>query len=163
MRNIIFLSALAFAVLPLSWATSKLPPDIPIMLLDEKIVFSFKEIFDQTNDGEITNIAVCRQLGSLCVEEVWVVQFPQGWRAQEITMFQTHPQTVQLKRNPSALHAGGNYALYVDFHERGRRKKQTVNNTITEFCLIQDEARLALQSPHECAVRRVREDKSRDK
>ena len=163
MRKIIFFSALAFAFCTSSWAISKLPPEIPIKASGEKVVFSFKAFLDETNDGAIKEIVVCRRLGSRCIERVWDVQFPQGFTEQEMTMFQTYPQAVQREQNPSALYAGGSYTLFVYFHERGKRKMQTVSSTIVGFCLLEDASKLQIQSPRECAERRVREDEGVEK
>lgn len=161
MRKFLLLGVMAFVVCNASLARSKLPPDIPIMIADESVVFSFKLLLDETNDGEIREIAVCRRFGSRCTEDVWKIEFPHGLMEQEVRLFQTYPQAVELNRNPSALHADGSYYLYVKFHERGRRKKQTVSSMLRSFCLVEEGARLQLQSPHECIARRVREDKER--
>ncbi|WP_269508525.1 hypothetical protein [Burkholderia sp. IMCC1007] len=160
MKKHVLAGLLAFVLCASSWATSKVPPEIQVSVADGKIVFSFRNLLGETNDGEITKIAVCRQSGSRCVEDVWVIRLPSGWQGQELTLFHAAPpEAVVLKNNPSALYAGGSYALYVNFHERGRRKAQTVDNTVTEFCLVQAGGGLHLQPPAACAARRVSEDR----
>lgn len=135
--EIVIVGLLTLILAPSSWAISKLPLAIPIKISNEKIVFSFKELLDDANDGEIREIAVCRRFGSLCIKKVADVQFPHDFREQEMTMFQIYPQAVQLQQDSPALHAGGSYTLFVYFRERGR--KQTVSNTIAFFAWYKQE------------------------
>jgi len=139
-------------------AVSKRPPNIPVQAGAERVTLDLRLLLEETNDVEITRVSVCRRVGSRCHETLWRIEFPARWRGTEIEVLGNYPGSNVTTHMPELLQPGGSYNAFVHFNERSRWHKQTVSNTVVEFCLSGEPSHWKLLDDAACLARRNAED-----
>lgn len=146
---------------PSCWATSKLPPTVPVMAREGRVIASLKPLIADTNDVELKEASLCQRYGNYCFQVIWRIQFYPDFKPEEFELFKIYPGAKVYENRPAALMAGGSYVLRIHFHERGWKHKQTVASTSAEFCLIEISGALQIQDESECIVRRNLENRKK--
>lgn len=162
MKRALFLSLLLMIWIPAGWTTSKLPPTVPVMVREGRVIASLAPLIADTNDIEVNEISLCQRYGSRCFQVIWRIVFSSGFNYEEVELFKGYSSAKVYEERPAALMAGGSYVLRIYFRERGWRHKQTVTSTSAEFCLIGSSGVLQTQKDSACIARRNLEDRKKN-
>ncbi|WP_207166095.1 hypothetical protein ACMGGD_28470 [Pseudomonas sp. BNK-6] len=136
-------------------AVSRMPPATPVLIRDNQPVVDLRLLLAETNNLEITHVLLCRLGAQRCDETIWDIALPAGWQRPDLTLFGNYPgATVRVLRH-EALQPGGSYNLFIHFNERSRLHQQTVDNTVTEFCLEEKSDALRVLTRADCRARRI--------
>lgn len=136
------------------WATSKLPPTVPLKVHEGRVIASLTPLIAETNDVEVSEVSLCQRYGSRCFQVIWRIRFSSGFKPDELELFKEYPNATVFEERPTALTAGGSYVLRIYFRELSERPKQTVTSTSAEFCLIENSGMLQVQEESTCLARR---------
>ncbi|MCL9658978.1 hypothetical protein L2088_30210 [Pseudomonas protegens] len=138
-----------------TWAVSKRPPETPVTINSGRPIADLRPLLADTNNLEITHVFLCRLGAQRCDETIWDIALPAGWQQPDLTLFGNYPgATVRVLRH-EALQPGGSYNLFIHFNERSRLHQQTVDNTVTEFCLEEKSDALRVLTRADCRARRI--------
>ena len=138
-------------------AISKMPPATPVLIKDNQPVVDLRPLLAGTNNVEITHVFLCRLTALRCAETIWDIDLPAGWQQPEITLLGDYSGAIVRVLRKEALQPGGSYNLFINFNERSRRHQQTVDNTVTEFCLERKTGALQVLSRKDCRARIIAE------
>ena len=152
------LAIIATLVLSIAHGASKLPAKVSLLIDGQQVVADLRPLLAETNNVEITRVSVCRRVGSRCHETLWRIEFPAGWHGTEIEVLGDYPGANVITHMPELLRVGGSYNVFIHFNERSRWHKQTVSNTVVEFCLAGEPGNWRLLDDATCLARRNAED-----
>lgn len=136
-------------------AVSRMPPATPVLIKDNQPVVDLSALLAETNNLEITHVLLCRLGARRCDETIWDIEFPLGWQQPDITLFGNYPGAIVRVLRKEALQPRGSYHLLINFNERSRLHQQTVDNTVTEFCLEDKPDALQVLARADCRARRI--------
>ncbi|MCY7263781.1 MULTISPECIES: hypothetical protein [Pseudomonas] len=138
-----------------TWAVSKRPPETPVTINSGRPIADLRPLLADTNNLEITHVFLCRRTASKCYETLWDIDLPDGWIQPQIELLGDYPGALVRTQNRKALQPGGSYNLFIHFNERSRLHQQTVDNTVTEFCLEEKSDALRVLTRADCRARRI--------